>query len=307
MKRPSIFLILILWSSAGLAVAQYCDCEIPKSRRASRIKAADQALARASLNEAEIVAKHFPFGLPKPPDDASNESILVQLEWVTWYDNDLRMPLWVGYQLNKTDARNKRYPREDCFRRDARLADAFASFCKDYDEPLYDRGHMVPANDSRRNRTMVDNSFLFSNMAPQRGNFNRKIWESLESTVNGWAEKVGVFIITGAIFDRNNDGVRDSDASARRMAPSNRVAIPTHFYKIVFHIRPDGQVDIISFLLPHNNRTHKNENRYLTSRIISIDEIEKLTGVDFFPNLNPASQEAFEGAKARSMVKWVTN
>lgn len=185
MKRASIFFIFFLWSSPGFAVAQHCDCEIPTSRRANRIKAADQALARAALSEAKIVTRHFPFGLQKPPDDASNESILVQLEWVTWYDNDLRIPLWVGYQLNKTDARNKRYPRQDCFRRDPRLANEFASFCKDYDEPVYDRGHMVPANDSRRNRAMVDNSFLFSNMAPQRGNFNRKIWESLESTVNG--------------------------------------------------------------------------------------------------------------------------
>ncbi len=233
--------------------------------------------------------------------------MLLQFEWITWYDTDLRVPLWVGYQLSKADAQAKVFPRQDCFRRDRRLPNEFASFCEDYDEPLHDRGHMVPANDSRRDQAMVDNSFLFSNMVPQRGNFNRLIWEKLESTVNGWAEKVGVFIVTGSVFDMDNDGIRDADENVKRMAPRKRVAIPTHFYKIVFHIREDGIYDTISFLLPHNNKKFKNSSRYLKSKIRSIDEIETVTGTNFFPNMEPVRQKALERAKAQSLVRWVTN
>lgn len=166
---------------------------------------------------------------------------------------------------------------------------------------------MVPAHDSRRDQAMEDNSFLFSNMVPQRGNFNRLIWENLEFRVNEWAEKVGIFIITGSVFDSDGDGIRDADINVKRMRPWKRVALPTHFYKIVFHMREDGKFDTISFLLPHNNRKFKNKARYLKSKIASIDEIEKVTGTNFFPNIEPVRQEAMERAKAESLILWVTN
>lgn len=300
-----VFLITAAWPCEVLA--QFCDCEIPKSERTSRIKAADRALENAAPKEAEIIAKHFPFGVPKPAANASGEFIVLQSEWVTWYDSDLRTPLWVGYRLTKAEAKKKTFARQDCFRKDPRLSDNVASICADYDEPLYDRGHMLPANDSRRNQAMVDNSFLFSNMAPQRGNFNRKIWEELESKVNEWAEKVGVYIITGSIFDRDGDGTRDPDENAIRMKPRKLVGVPTHFYKIILHIRDDGKFDLISFLLPHNNKTFKNRDKYLTSRIASVDEIEQLTGIDFFPDMPTARQNAVESAKATSLTLWVTN
>lgn len=299
------FLITAMWPCEVLA--QFCDCEIPKTKRTSRIKAATRALTNAEPKEAEIIAKHFPFGVPKSPTSASGEFIVLQSEWVTWYDSDLRTPLWVGYQLSKAEARRKRFPRQDCFRKDPRLADAIASICADYDEPLYDRGHMLPANDAKRNQAMMDNSFLFSNMAPQRGNFNRKIWENLESKVNEWAEKVGVYIITGSIFDRDGDGARDPDENAIRMKPRKLVAVPTHFYKIILHIRDDGKFDSISFMLPHNNKTIKNRDKYLTSRIVTVDEIEQLTGIDFFPDMPNSRQNTLESTKATSLTLWLTN
>lgn len=305
MRRLILILLVV---TVGHSYAQHCsDCEIPSSVRTGRIQAANQALTDASAREAEIIARHFPFGVPEPSGTTGGESIILQFEWVARYDSDLRIPLWVGYELNSADANNKAFPRVDCFRRDVRLTDDDASFCEDYDEPLYDRGHMVPANDSRRNQTMIDNSFLFSNMVPQRGNFNRIIWERLESTVHGWAKSVGVYVITGAVFDRDNDKQRDADEDAIRMKPRRRVAVPSHFYKIVTHIRTDGQIDSISFLLPHNNRLHQNKSAYLNSKIVSIDEIEGRAGVDFFPGMEASRQAELESKKATSMTKWLTN
>jgi DNA/RNA endonuclease G (NUC1) len=301
------FSLVVLLGFAIPSPGQNCsDCEIPNGVRTSRIQLADDALTAAAANTAAIVSRHFPFGLPETAAESGGEKIIVQFEWLARYDADLRIPLWVGYELSSVDANNKAFPRVDCFRRDVRLTDDEASFCEDYDEPLYDRGHMVPANDSRRNQTMIDNSFLFSNMAPQRGNFNRIIWERLESTVHGWAQSVGVYIITGAIFDRNNDKQRDPDDQAIRMKPRRRVAVPSHFYKIVTHVRTDGQIDTISFLLPHNNRVQKNKTRYLNSKIVSIDEIEQRTGTDFFPNMEASRQAELESTKAVSMTRWLT-
>ena len=273
------------------------------------MKAAARANDKAKLKEEEIVARHFPYGLPQPPSNAANEEMLLQNEWVIWYDSDLRMPLWVAYRFTKAEAKRKVYPRLDCFRRDPRLSDSDASLCEDYKSSGFDRGHLLPANDAKRNQAMMDNSFLLSNMAPQLGNFNQKIWMRLETHVNDWAEESGVYVVTGAIFDRNNDRLRDSDDQVARIPPKNRVGRATHFYKIIMHQRPSGVIDTISFLMPHDNRlfgANDGRDAYLKTKIASIDDIEEMTGIDFFPNMPAMRQAKIEAGKATALSKWFT-
>src|SRR5690349_21216006 len=82
-----------------------------------------------------------------------------------------------------------------------------------------------------------------SNMSPQECRFNRGIWLSLESLSRVWAIEYGtIYITSGAIFDRDDDKVRDNDAESRRMtsnAGKKRVAVPSHYYKII--LRKDGE------------------------------------------------------------------
>jgi endonuclease G len=142
----------------------------------------------------------------------------------------------------------------------------------------------------------MTNTFIFSNMAPQHDRFNRGIWARLEGKVRAWAIVAdGIYVVTGAVFDRNDDGQRDADADAELM--SNRVGIPTHFYKIILHVRPSGFIDTISILLPHLDENVGSTNTYLRNHITRIDEIEQLTGIDFFPELPDTREtvvEAFE-------------
>lgn len=295
-----LFLILFLYSTTTFS--QVCDCDIRAVDRPQRFANAEQAVADAKENRAEVLEMHFPFGIPKAPSNATRESMILQNEWVTWYDADLRLPLWVAYRFNKEDANTFEVDRVDCFRHDNRHSNLIGAACSDYKSSGYDRGHMVPANDSKRNQEMMDNSFLFSNMAPQLGNFNRIIWENLESRVNDWGETRGIYIITGSVFDQDDDKERDADEDAIR---TKNVGVPTHFYKIVLHIRDDDTLDSISFLLPHNNKKHANKPAYLKSRIVSIDEIEQVTGIDFFPDLDDERQENMERRKATALNRWV--
>lgn len=281
--------ILIALSSVYQPVSsQVCNgCEVSQSVVAS----ANQQLNLNAGQRATAEATHLFGGLPVPPSNATNEHIIHQREWITWYDDDLRVPLWVQYRLTRMDASAQR-TRRDCFRKDPRLSDSVASFCEDYEEPIFDRGHMIPRSDLNRTQITMVNSFIFSNMCPQQANFNQGIWENLESKVRRWAIVAdGVFVVTGAVFDRNGDGRRDADSDANLVAPRRRVAIPTHFYKIILHQRPSGFIDTISILLPHNNQNIRRPDRYLADHIVSIDEIEALTGIDFFPNL-PDDREA---------------
>jgi DNA/RNA endonuclease G (NUC1) len=311
-SRTFNYLFLIAFLTALFfqvpAIAQTCSgCEIPSAQRTARLNASNQALQTAGSQQSALNTLHCPFGLPASPANADNERLLYQFEWITRYDDDLRMPLWVAYELTKAESSAQVATRQDCFRRDSRLSSDDASFCEDYDEPLFDRGHMVPANDMKRAQSSMDNSFLFSNMAPQFSNFNQKVWERLESKVHGWAISAdGVHVITGAVFDRNNDGRRDDDDDAQRVSPRNRVAIATHFYKIIIHRRPNSKIDTISFLLPHNTLSNTNNDNYLKGKIVTIDSIETVTGIDFFPNMETQREQQIEQGKASSLSMWFT-
>lgn len=70
--------------------------------------------------------------------------------------------------------------RTQCFRRDPRLATPAAAFCADYNEPIFDRGHMVPNADMERSEAAMINTYMFSNMVPQHDRFNQQIWAHFE-------------------------------------------------------------------------------------------------------------------------------
>ncbi len=287
-RIATLLLAVALLLTLFPAYAQRCrDCQISQARE----QQANQRLQLTDQQEQTAEDTHLPFGLHTAPSNATGEHLIHQREWVTWHDDDLRLPLWVAYRLTRQDAQAQR-TRRDCFRKDPRLPDESASMCEDYEEPIFDRGHMVPRSDLNRTQTAMDNSFIFSNMAPQFPNFNQRVWERLERMVRNWAiVSDGIHVITGAVFDRDGNEQRDADEDADRVNPTERVAIPTHFYKIIIHRRPSGFIDTISILLPHDNRSNTNNDNHLRRNITSIDEIEGLTGIDFFPEL-PDDQEA---------------
>ncbi len=289
-----VIICLVVFSVAALlpVQSQVCSgCEVSNQT----VTKSNQRLTLTDSEKVDAESRHLLGGRPIPPANATNERMLHQFEWITWYDDDLRVPIWVAYELTSDDA-NASLTRRDCFRRDPRLSDGVASVCADYEEPVFDRGHIFPSADASRGRFAMTNTFIFSNMAPQHDRFNRGIWARLEGKVRAWAIVAdGIYVVTGAVFDRNDDGQRDADADAELM--SNRVGIPTHFYKIILHVRPSGFIDTISILLPHLDENVGSTNTYLRNHITRIDEIEQLTGIDFFPELPDTREtvvEAFE-------------
>ena len=291
------FLIFVSAFSFGSvdSSSQVCSgCEVANQT----ITKADARLNLTDTEKTDAEARHLLGGRPMPSANATNERMIHQHEWITWYDDDLRLPLWVAYELTAEDA-SASLSRKDCFRKDPRLPDEVASVCEDYEEPVFDRGHIVPSADLTRGRLAMTNTFIFSNMAPQHDLFNRGIWARLESKVRAWAIVAdGIYVVSGAVFDKDGNGERDADADATLMSPTNRVGVPTHFYKIVLHVRPSGFIDTISILLPHLDESVGSTNTYLRNHITTIDEIEQLTGIDFFPELADQREAAVEAFKS---------
>ena len=235
-----------------------------------------------------------PFGLPLADDPNENEFFLYQDEYILLYNSDLKLPVFATYRLRSEDIQSG--DRLECFRPDPRLEEDERSKTTDYHGSTdLDKGHLVPDADMQRSADTVMNTYFMSNMMPQFGSVNSGSWLYLENAARLWADELDeVFIVSGAVFDRDGDGVRDADADAERAPPSRRVAKPTAFYKIVMTFDDDDMPRAIAFMLPHIQDSTAPNRNYVPTKLVSVDEIENVSGFDFFAELTNDVEDAME-------------
>jgi DNA/RNA endonuclease G (NUC1) len=301
MKRNALIvwfvLIAISFIPARAAESSCPSCDVSEAKKEQY----NQALLLTPAQKKTAESKHVAYGLPVPAANATHEHLLQQKDYLIWYDDDLRVPLWVSYKLTKKQISTHR-ARTECFRPDPRLSAAQRAECDDYSEPRYDQGHLAPNADFTQTEEMMVNTYLYSNMTPQEANFNRHTWERLEETVRGWCDKYGdLYVISGAVFDRDGNGQRDKDEDAQRL--KNHVAIPTHFYKIIFNKHLLGADQCIAILLPHDNAKHTGGSwePWIVSHITTVGEIEKLTGINFLATMSASKRAQVENFKATTL------
>jgi DNA/RNA endonuclease G (NUC1) len=271
--------------------------------------AADAQLRLNARDRQESIRTHLPWGVPRETGPVTNERLLVQRDYVIRYDGDLRVPLWAAERLEA--ARLGRVQREDCFRADPRLPAADASTPADYREPIYDQGHIAPFANQSTSAIAGHNSFIMSNMAPQTCQFNRGIWQILEGITRLWAQEHGsIHVLSGSVFDRDGDNARDPDDASPRMRSNSgaaRVAVPSHFYKIIAVARAPGEFETLSILMPHNeaNPDGAAALRYLEEHVTNVAAIERVAGFRLFET-RAIRREArqlwpFQGEQPRSL------
>lgn len=159
----------------------------------------------------------------------------------------------------------------------------------DYWESGYDRGHLAPSADFRWSEKAVSESFYYSNMSPQKPEFNRESWSNLEALVRRYVGDFGepVFVVTGGIL---------SDEGLAKLG-SNEVTIPKRYYKIVMDLNGSERKGI-AFVMTNG------VNEYpVASYAITINEVEKLTGIDFFASLDDVEEEELESMN--SIAPWI--
>ncbi len=159
--------------------------------------------------------------------------------------------------------------RKDEFHIDDRIPASERSELSDYARSGYDRGHMTPSADMGSEKAMYD-SFSLANIVPQDGKSNRGIWSDLEGATRHIANKEGgVFVITGPLF-------QGSDIKA---IGKNNVLVPTQVYKVIYSPKQQKGAVYIVNNLPED-----------TYKVISISELEKLSGISYFPKLSDAQK-----------------
>lgn len=207
-----------------------------------------------------------------------NSGALISHNYYTLqYSEQHEQARWVAYKLFP-EFLIKNAKRKNNFKTDPKILTGSATL-KDYKNSGFDRGHLAPAGAMVANQNAMDESFYMSNMSPQVAGFNRGVWKHLEEQVRTWARKKdSLFVVTGPIL-KNIE---------KHIGPNN-VSVPKKYYKVLLSFK-NKQSSGIAFLL--DNTSSKDE---LHTFAISIDSIEKLTGIDFNPNLNSVDEKTIEG------------
>lgn len=197
------------------------------------------------------------------------------------HDSERKVPIWVAYQLTPAQVQpvSETQPRPR-FRRDSNLVLPAATDA-DYRNTPYTRGHMAPAADFAFSEKARRATFVLSNAAPQTPSLNLGRWSQLEAAVRRIAaDSDSITVVTGPIFDPSVDP---------QFIGSNRVAIPTHFFKVVLATR-GHQRTAYAAILPNST----NKLAELTAYATTVDEVERRTGLDFFSFLPDLEETALE-------------
>jgi endonuclease G len=256
---------------------------VPASEAQVANPLADPTITITSIQR-EYATRHLQLGKPQAVYERIREG------YVLGYDGRLKIPLWVQYQLRPEDLEGPAERTND-FREDVTIPVDFRSKPEDYEVSDYVQGHMAPAADMERSWAAMSESFLLTNMAPQVGQrFNSAVWMRLEGAVRRWVSERGALtIITGPIFSIDNNGIR------YELIGNNHVAVPSHFYKIVVDANNQNNVRALAFVIA--NIEHPDGTRY-EDFLISIDDIEKMTGLNFLSALPVDVQEGVETSAA---------
>ena len=211
-------------------------------------------------------------GIPQKTDTVINRK-----GYALGYSEKYEQPLWVIYRITKEEINSPRVERTDDFRIDPAIKTGSASLA-DYRGSGYDRGHLAPAATMGFSKQTMSESFYLSNMSPQKPQFNRGVWKNLESKVRIWAkENEDIYVVSGPIIE-----------SGYKTIGKNSVAVPQYYYKVIFDISPPT-FKMIGFIL-------KNEgsNRPLKTFVVTVDEVEKITGLNFFSELPDVIEDKLE-------------
>ncbi len=207
---------------------------------------------------------------------------------------------WVAHIITP-DIIEGKYSRTNDFRPDKKIEsgsaieqDYFLKYMKpdstyEYDGFGYDRGHLAPSADFRWSAKAISESYLYSNMSPQVADFNRGKWGDLEGLLRGYIYNnptTQLYVVTGPILNKKLPHIERG---------TNKVTIPKQYFKIAIDIKNNRG---IAFLMPNKNIQYP-----IASFAKSIDEIEELTGIDFYHSLADSIENEIE--KQSDVSLWI--
>lgn len=194
-----------------------------------------------------------------------------------------RTPNWVAWELLGAETYGTEKRSDDFW------CDTSVKGCPDvadYKRSGYDRGHLCPAADQKWSPQAMHDCFSFANMVPQDHSLNSGAWQTLEKKERLWAQRdSAILIIAGPVYSKEDTNFIGSG-----------VRVPSGFFKVIvapYLDEPRG----IGFIYPNMSSPGNMKNYSMT-----IDEVEEITGIDFFPYLPDDIEQKVESVA--SFKEW---
>ena len=266
-KTQQSYLVLFL------ICALICSCKRENTSNIQTNKQ-DNTIVNNSIND--LVFDYLP---------AKNANQIIRHEFYTLsYNEKYEQAEWVAYQLKSDMISNNHFERP--FFIEDKLVTTRSADWRNYKNSGYDKGHLCPAGDMKFSKKSFDDTFFTSNISPQKHDFNDGVWNRLEGKVRYWAQKYNsIYVVTGGVLKNGLPEIGREN-----------VAVPQAFYKVLLK-NDGGNYKMIAFLVPSED-----SSKPLYEFVISVDELENITGIDFYPNLSDSIENILE--KSNDYKDW---
>lgn len=296
-----------LWKSAAwmllLAAPLFISCEendnLPKQKENTETQANDNA------NSTKENSNYSRLEFPHLKTDGNN-LVLVHttsaygVNFAVEWDCDKKAQRWTCYEMDASNS-VKNWNRNnwdstswggDPFQEDKDIPEQYRTKLSDYRGSGYDRGHICPSADRLNSQEANEQTFYLSNMQPQVNGFNVGVWSTMESQLrNTWNTSKYrdiLYVCKGGTID---------NSSQIAGYTSSKLIVPKYFFAAILAVK-DGQYKAIGLWFEHK----ANNDKSLANYVVSIDELEKLTGIDFFCNLPDKTENTVEAASKTTML-----
>lgn len=212
------------------------------------------------------------------------------------WNRDKLIPMWVAYPMHR--CYDGSAGRNDVWNYDPQIPSSYQPNLGSSYLGSYSRGHMIASSDRQVSPAANRQTFYYTNMCPQIQNeFNGGVWQSLEKRVQSydWICDDTLYVVSGAAMI--------GDYKYTSTKSNQKVAVPTHFYKVLARSRSgktgkalgelnDDQVKCVGFWLDHFG--YDTKDKISRKEMVSVSEIERLTGFTFFPELSDEVKSSYE-------------
>ena len=209
--------------------------------------------------------------------------------YISYFNTKHRIPNCVIYELTATQVAQCDAPGAEKRKNYQFNADPMCSASpqwSDYKHSGYDRGHMAPANDMKWSKTSMEESFYMTNICPQLHALNDGCWRKLELAIHRWAKRDKRLIIAAGPVLKN---------VMHTIGPDRNISVPAASYKVVY---APNQGRAIGFIFNNEKITGG-----YASHAVSVDYVERVTGIDFFCALDDALENKIEAHSSIDMWK----
>ncbi|MBQ2436341.1 MAG: DNA/RNA non-specific endonuclease [Bacteroidaceae bacterium] len=211
-------------------------------------------------------------------------------KWVAFtFDNQTAQTHWNRNNWEWTEWEGDPFQPDPLLPHDVRIGD------EEHRRDRYDRGHLCASADRLYSKDSNEQTFYYSNISPQLNGFNAGIWLDLENKVQQWGSNSNMrdtlYVVKGGtIRDGEYYDSRGQHGSiVKDIRTMNGIVVPAHFFMALVCRKSDSFYGI-AFYFDHKER----HTGSLSDYAITIDELEELTGIDYYCNFPDKVEEAIE-------------